>query len=326
NGYGRGEGDRDLRNAVASLLQTKYDLPYTASEILIMPGSRFAIAAAMYTLCNQGQNIIIPQPYWAGYTEIANILDVRWKSPSGLDVRAETIDSFLGNGSAGILLNSPNNPSGRIINPKEMKRIADSAHEWNIGIISDEAYRDYMRSTETYTPFASVSKKALEQTIEIFSFSKSLAVCGWRISALAVKDTRVYKSLKNICWGLLTCAALPLQRGVLAGLADLGEFTKEQAARYEERAHAFEDIIHKNTRVVAVSSQGGIFSYVDISSSGMKSQRFCEEFYMQHGVLAMPGIFFGDAQDNYIRISLIQPPQKMAEVGNRLLTMTAESL
>ena len=201
-----------------------------------------------------------------------------------------------------ILINFPNNPTGKILNSEAMKRLVEIVDKYQIILISDEVYDRLVFSGKKFISFASY-KKISNQTITINSFSKSFAMTGWRIGYMVANDSIIKKACK-IQQHINTNVPEFLQYGALKALsikpAHLKDYNSRLASNFNYLSKRFSETVDYSIS----ESEGGLFAFVNISKDGRSSDIFCRDLIEKTNVACTPGIFFGKKWDKFIRVSL----------------------
>ena len=185
--YTAPEGIVELRGAIAKKLKKDNYVSYDPSQIIIGAGSKQLLYSVFQTLCDKGDEVIIPLPTWSTFSEqvkLANGTPVFIKMKPPFKLTAKDIQKVITPKTKIILLNSPANPTGAMIDLEELQKIADIAVEKNIFIVADEIY-EKLTYTQKHVSIASLNEKIKEQTIMFNGMSKSYAMTGWRIGYAA---------------------------------------------------------------------------------------------------------------------------------------------
>ena len=183
--YTATSGIAPLRKAITDMMMRDFGASYDPSEVLVTMGGKQAIFNAMATLLNPGDEVLIPSPYWVTFPEIAKFLGARPVTidtePTGFLLTARSVSDSIGPRTRLLIVNSPNNPTGRIIPPAEFQRIVEAAAERDVWVISDECYLYFAYPpAEPYT--AGQLPEDLRSRVMICgSFSKTHAMTGWRL-------------------------------------------------------------------------------------------------------------------------------------------------
>lgn len=188
--YTNASGSPELKAAAADALLRDYGVSYSPDCIVITTGAKYAVYAVVNALCNPGDEVIIPAPYWTSYEHLTSLsgaapVIVTCKKENGFKLTPEQFEEAATERTRALIINNPNNPSGAVYSAKELKEIGEIAVKHNICIISDEIYADLVFDGIKFVSTAAVSESIKENTVIINGMSKSFAMTGWRIGYIA---------------------------------------------------------------------------------------------------------------------------------------------
>jgi len=290
--YGPAKGITELRMA----LSKKQDVDF--ENIMICPGARFGVYLAITTLLNPGDEIIVIEPAWPAYKDCAlnagikvrtikTTLETRWL-PS-----VDQINNAINENTKMIVLNYPNNPTGKILPRKLLDSIVQTAKEHDLYILSDEIYDEYSNDD-----WCSVWIYGYEKSIITMSFSKSYAMTGFRIG-YAIADPSIIDKMSKLQALSLTNVSEPIQYIALQALkADTSENTKIINSRLEALIK-----IAKNIGLEFIEPDGAMYLFAKTKYKDFDATKFSEKL-LEHGVAIAPGEGFGDYKE-FFRITAI---------------------
>ena len=212
---------------------------------------------------------------------------------------------------------NPNNPTGTVFTPTELKAIGDLAVDHDMGIYSDEIYLHFTYDDNVFTSTAGLSDAYKERTINIMSFSKTFSMTGWRLGYIMVPE--MYEAKAKMLAGM--AAPRPPTFLYAAGEAALrGDFkyVDERCAAYDERRKYFCKAADAIEGLECDLFEGSFYAWIDASSTGMKSQEFVDKFAEAENVYFSPGHTFGPSQDGMLRVPLCQKMPVLEEGIARL--------
>ncbi len=185
-------GILELREAICEKLKRDNSLTYTPDQIIVSSGAKHSLFNAMMALCDVGDEVIIPAPYWVTYPEIVKMSDgvpviVETSAENGYKITAESLREHITPKTKIVILNSPNNPTGAVYSKKELEKIAEVCVEHNIFVISDEIYEKLIYDDEEHVSIASFGEEIKKLTVIINGVSKAYAMTGWRIGYAAAE-------------------------------------------------------------------------------------------------------------------------------------------
>jgi len=322
--YAAANGLPELRELVAQKLKNDNRIDALASEIMIVPGAKNALFLALAAILEPGDEIInftpcyvsnIPLIYLAEPQCTAINIDMK-KEDFSIDInefKAKVTDK-----TKAVLLNFPNNPTGVIMKQADVKEITEFCISKNIIIISDEIYEPVYFSDEPFVSPAQFDTEG-QNVITINGFSKSYSMTGWRIGYLHTKNKELLQVILRIHQQINTNTPVFTQYAAIEGLKNNSETLINFKKDLKFRAQYVYDKINSAKNVSIVRSTGGIFGFMNISKTGMNSDKFCVEFLKAQKVAILAGNAFGDNFDDHCRISLVNTNELIIEGVDRLL-------
>jgi len=301
--YGSAKGITELRMALAG----RDGIKVSKENIMVCPGARFAVYLAITTLLNPGDEIIVIEPAWPAYKDCAlnagvkvrtikTTLETKWE-PS-----VEQINNAINENTKMIILNYPNNPTGKILPVKLQDGIIQAAKDHDLYVLSDEIYENYtMTRTEeewTMAPRKSILKYGYKKSILTQSFSKSYAMTGYRIGYV-IADPSIIDKMSKLQALSLTNVSEPIQYIALQTLyADI----LENAEIIETRLEALIKIA-KDIGLEFIEPDGAMYLFAKTKYKNFDATKFSEKL-LEHGVAIAPGEGFGDYKE-FFRITAI---------------------
>jgi len=298
--YGSPKGIPELRKELIPYNQFLPPSSYSASieNILVCPGARFAVYLAINTLLNPGDEIIVIEPAWPAYKDgalnagikvrtIKTTLETKWE-PS-----IEQINNTINQNTKMIILNSPNNPTGKVLPKKLLDDIIQTAKDHDLYVLSDEIYSEYANNN-----WQSVLIYEYEKSIVTKSFSKSHAMTGYRIGYVIAEPSIIDKMSKLQALSL-TNVSEPIQYAALQALkADVSGNTEIINSRLEALVKIAKDI-----GLEFIEPDGAMYLFAKTKYKNFDATKFSEKL-LEHGVAIAPGEGFGDYKE-FFRITAI---------------------
>ena len=188
--YTPASGTQNLRQAICEKLKKDNGLEYSPSQIVVSNGAKHSIYNTLLALCDKGDEVIIPVPYWVSYSEMVKMTGatpvfVETREEEDFKVRIEELRAAITPNTKALFLNSPSNPTGMVYSPSELQAIADLCVEHQINVISDEIYEKLLYDGAEHVSIASLGAEIKDLTIVINGMSKAYAMTGWRIGYTA---------------------------------------------------------------------------------------------------------------------------------------------
>ncbi|MDA8272137.1 MAG: pyridoxal phosphate-dependent aminotransferase [Deltaproteobacteria bacterium] len=320
-------GIEELKSAIADKFLSDYNVGYEQSEIIVSCGGKHSLYNLFSALLNEGDEIIIPSPYWVSYTEIIKlsggvpvIVDT---SRNGFKFNLRMLESNLTKKTRGLIINSPSNPTGVLMDEKDITQIADFVKKKGLYIITDDIYEKIIFDDKKFFNALMVGKEVKENTVAVNAVSKTYSMTGFRIGYTAgPKD--LISAMNNIQSQSTSNPTTFAQYGALAALKGGYDFTVMMRNEFQKRRDYMLDFFDKNIKsVIPVKPDGAFYIFADISKvfdeSGNKinsSTEFCDYLLDKYLVAAVPGIEFGN--DNFIRLSFAASLDVIKEGLNRI--------
>ena len=302
--YGPVKGITELRTALAHHTNQLENDDYDEENIMVCPGARFAVYLAITTLLNPGDEVIVIEPAWPAYKECAlnagikvrtikTTLETRWE-PS-----IDQINNAINENTKMIILNYPNNPTGKILPKKIQDNIIEIAREYDLYVLSDEIYSEYANDD-----WKSVLLYGYEKSIITKSFSKSHAMTGFRIG-YAIAEPSIIEKMSKLQALSLTNVSEPIQYVALEALnADTSENTKIIKSRLDALKESAKDI-----GLEFIEPDGSMYLFARTKHKNFDATKFSEKL-LEHGVAIAPGEGFGDYKE-FFRITAINETRLM---------------
>jgi aspartate aminotransferase len=269
-------------------------------NVIVTPGARFAIFSAMVSTLSVGDEVIISEPAWPAYRDCANYIGVKVKAvktnvDQNWDLNLDQLEQMITPNTKMIVLNSPNNPTGKIVRQQEIDAVLKLAGKNDIYVLSDEVYSMY-----SYVPYKSILDFKYNKSIMVSSFSKSHAMTGFRVGyAISAKD--IIDKISKIQAIAITSVAEPMQYAAVAALN--ADVTKNKILMKKRL-----DFIGKqleNLPCDYINPDGGMYYFVRFNKNVDVNNTIFE--LLNEGVAVAPGAGFGEAYSDFIRISACQP-------------------
>ena len=328
NQYAITWGAQNFRDALAKK-QSKYmnlDLD-SNKNIVVTCGSTEAMMAAMMSVCDPSDKVIVFSPFYENYGADsilcgANPIYVPLHPPVFNFDKEELENAFKQNPKALILCN-PSNPCGKVFSKEELEYIACLAVKYDTYVITDEVYEHIVYAPYKHTYFASLPGM-FERTISCSSLSKTYSITGWRLG-YCIAPENIIEQIKKVHDFLTVGAAAPLQEAAVVGLEFSDAYYDELQKLYTHKKDLFLNGL-KELNIPHTEPQGAYYVMVDISEFGYDSDLdFCVDLIKNVGVAAVPGSsFFKEEENRYIRFHFAKKDETLLAALNRLKDMRAK--
>jgi len=303
--YTPSSGIPDLRAAIAKKLKTDNQLDYKPSQIIVNCGAKHSCYNVVLAICQAGDEVIIPAPYWLSYPEMVKLADatpvvVQTSEANRFKLTPEQFRDAMTPRTKLVILNSPGNPTGTVYSRDELRALAETALEEDIPMLSDEIYEKITYDNTEHVSVATLSPEIYDLTITVNGFSKAYAMTGWRLGYVAAPEP-IAAAIDSIQSHSTSNPTSFAQKGALAALKGDQSFVAEMVKAFSERRAYIYDRLTKIPGVTCVLPLGAFYMLPNISSFGLTSTEFCTKLLEQQKVAAVPGIAFGT--DAHIRLS-----------------------
>lgn len=293
-------GIQKLRNAIGRKEGVSED------NVIVTPGGRFAVFSAITSLLKAGQELIAIEPMWPAYKECADFIGAKTSIlkttlESKWTPDTKMLEEMISSSTKMIVLNYPNNPTGKILDNQTMRKIISIAKDNGVYLLSDEVYTDY-----AFKKFESVNEYNYEKSIVVGSFSKRHAMTGFRVG-YAVANNDIISKMTKVQAVSITSVAEPMQQ---AALAAFGNDPSENVNIIKKRLE-FMSAKLKGIRLRFLEPDGAMYIYPEIPT---EEDIPLVERMLERGVALAPGSGFGDTYKKFVRISACQV-EEMLEKG-----------
>lgn len=303
--YTSNAGLKELKIEICNYLKRRYDLSYHyENEVLVTVGGSEAIDIAMRAMVNPGDEVLIPQPSYVSYEPCALLTGakpviINLKHENQFRLTAQELEEAITEKTKLLVLPFPNNPTGAIMERKDLEEIAEVIKKHDIFVISDEIYSELCYADQ-HVSIANIEGMQ-ERTILINGFSKSYAMTGWRLG-YACGPKEIIEQMTKIHQFCIMCAPTTSQYAAVEALKNGDEDVQNMREAYNQRrrylVHAF-----KEMGLECFEPFGAFYMFPCIKEFGMTSDEFATRFLMEEKVAVVPGTAFGDCGEGFIRIS-----------------------
>ncbi len=326
--YTPAAGMLSLREAVAEKFKKDNGLDYAPTDIVISNGAKHSLVNAFTAICNPGDEVIVPAPFWVSYPEMIKLADgvpvtLETKEENDFKATASDFEALITPNTKAIVLNSPSNPTGMVYTREELQAIADMAVKHNLYVISDEIYEKLIYEGE-HVSIASLGEEIKERTIVINGVSKTYAMTGWRIG-FAAANAKIAKAMANVQSHAASNPNSIAQAATIAALKGGEEEIEFMRSQFMSRCEFMVEEMNKIEGVSCKKPQGAFYIMMNIADICGKTlygrviknaDDFAELFLEKARVAVVPGTGFG--ADKYVRWSYATSMENITEGLERL--------
>ena len=318
--YTSNSGLKELKMEVCNYLKRKLDVDYDYnSEVMITVGGSEAIDIAMRAMLDPGDEVLIPQPSYVSYVPCVELTHavpviIELKEENEFRLTKEEVLEKITDKTKILVLPFPNNPTGSIMERKDLEDIAQVCIEKDIFVMSDEIYSELTYNGK-HVSIASIDGMQ-ERTLLINGFSKAYAMTGWRLG-YACGPEPIIKQMTKIHQFAIMCAPTTSQYAAIEALKNGDKDVEEMRQAYNQRRRylikRFKDI-----GLECFEPFGAFYVFPCIKEFGMTSEEFATKFLMEEKVAAVPGTAFGQSGEGFLRISYAYSMENLKEAIDRL--------
>lgn len=319
--YVPADGILELRKAVVQRIHRTLGLTYPEANCMITPGGKQALYNILQVLCGEGDEVIIPSPYWVSYPTLVELSDAK---PVLVDCPEETsfkltpklLEKALTSKTKVLMLNSPSNPTGQVYSAKELKDLASILEKTKVWVISDDIYDQIVFDGENIAPHIACQSEILRPRVLLTnSMSKTYAMTGWRIGSV-VGDKKVVDACSNFQSQASGCGVSFSQKAAVTALN--GPQTEVENIReiLKKRRDLALARFSKMKNVSVLKPGGAFYLFVSVKNLGKSSAEISKMLIESEGVVVVPGEEFG--APGYLRLSYALSEARLAEGLDRM--------
>ena len=320
--YVASPGTPELRKAIAAKLKTDNGIEVDPLKgVLVTPGGKAALFEAAMALVEPGVDVMLLEPAWVSYVSMIELAGGR-AVHVGLDpdnnfaITRDILEANVTQNTRSILVNSPNNPTGRVLTDEELQTLADFARAHDILVWTDEMYEKILYGDSTHTSIATLPGMA-ERTLTFNGFSKAYAMTGWRLGYVAGPPALI-SEIAKVHSHAVTCATSFVQAGGVAALSGDQAFIGEMVSAWDRRRKLVTDGLNavKGLRVPEI--EGAFYAFVDGRETGLDDVTLADKLLQEGHVAVVPGSAFGDAGAGHIRLSFATSDEALSASVDRI--------
>lgn len=318
--YTSNAGLKELKVEICEYLKRRFSVSYAyQDEVLVTVGGSEAIDLALRAMLNPGDEVLIPQPSYVSYEPCAILADgvpviINLKAENEFRLTAQELRDAITDRTKILILPFPNNPTGAIMERKNLEEIAEVIREKDIFVISDEIYGE-LTYKEKHVSIVNIPGMQ-ERTILINGLSKSHAMTGWRLGYACGPKEIIAQMLKIHQYAIM-CAPTTSQYAAVDALKNGDEDVQQMREAYNQRRRYLMYAFRK-MGLDCFEPYGAFYVFPCIKEFGMTSEEFAERFLAEEKVAVVPGTAFGDSGEGFLRISYAYSLENLKEAIGRL--------
>lgn len=318
--YTESTGRLKLREDIATYFKERFDFTTSPENIMVTTSACHAMFLALEATLNSGDEVIIPTPHFSLYTDQVKLADgvpvyVETLEEEEFQLNIERLKSKITEKTRGIILNTPNNPTGATLSKKNLEEIAELAEEYDLIIYADDIYTIYTFEEEFF-PIVSIEGMK-DRTITLGSFSKDYSMTGWRIGyILATPD--IIKVAGSINDNVVYSAPSISQQAAIHALDLRKEIQPYLYEEFKKRVFYAYERLKKLKNVSIMSPKGTFYLFPSIKATGLSSTQVADILMEEAHVMVIPGVAFGPGGEGFIRLACTMSIEKMKEGFDRM--------
>ena len=317
--YTANAGFKKLREETSNYMQRRFNLEYSVSQVMISVGGSEAIDLCIRSVISPGDEVIIPEPCFVCYKPIVELqggvaVPIITKAEDKFKLTPEQLKAVITPKTKALVLPYPNNPTGGIMNKKDLEKIAEVILDTNIMVLSDEIYAELTYGGD-HVSIASIDGMH-ERTVVVNGFSKSYAMTGWRLG-YACGGEEIISAMTKVHQYAIMSAPTTAQYAAIEALkngdGDVETMRNEYNYRRNVIVKGFNDM-----GLDCFEPEGAFYAFPSIQSTGMSSNEFCERLLYSKKLAVVPGNAFGSSGEGFIRCSYAYSIDNINEALNRM--------
>ena len=320
--YSQNAGLLELRQVITQYYKRKEGFDFDPlKEVIVTVGAMEGLYLALLSLLNPEDEVIIPAPYYVNYVQMVKMchaIPVVVDNPNAdaLSFNVEDVEKSITSKTRAIIINTPSNPSGKIIPWNKIVQLAEIAKKYDLVVIADEVYKCLIYDQTEFKSIVSIDGMR-ERTVLINSFSKEFCMTGWRIGYVIAPE-EVVATMTKLQENIVACAPLPSQYAAIQALGGEEDYSRNMVDIFTKRRNVLVEGIQSIPLLKCTPPDATFYLMVDISATGMKSEEFAIELLKSVQVALVPGITYGVSCDNYVRIAFTLDENKIREGIKRI--------
>ncbi|SDX18734.1 aspartate aminotransferase [Marininema mesophilum] len=318
-------GITELKEAIVKKLERDNGLSYSGNEITVTVGAKHALYNLFQVILDEGDEVIIPAPYWVSYIEQVKLAGgvpviIEGKEENGFKITPEQLKEAITERTGAFLLNSPSNPTGAMYDREELEALGAICLDHDLVIVSDEIYEHLIYGDDKHISIAAISPELKSNTVIINGVSKTYAMTGWRIG-YAAGDARIIKGMTSLSSHSTSNPTSIAQYAALEALDGTQEPVKQMLAAFKERRDYLVGRLQKMEGVSCDTPKGAFYVFANVKEAAKQggfdsADAWVKGLLEEEKVATVPGSAFGSA--NHVRLSYATSLEQLQEACDRI--------
>lgn len=320
-------GDMELRKAIAEKLVKENNIPCKAENVLVTVGLSEAVFDLLFTILDEGDEILVPDPVWMNYMNVPALLGAvpvsySLKEENDYQMDLEEIRSKITDKTRALVMITPNNPTGSVLSEETLKGLAEIAIEKDLLVIADEVYERLIYDGMKHISIASLPGMA-ERTFTMNGMSKAFSMTGWRLGYVA-GPAEYIPVINKLHQHAVTCASSFVQKASIAALRNEKTEVEEMRVEYERRRDYAVKALNEIPGISCKTPTGAFYIFINCKGTGLTGDQLAEYLLDEAQVALVPGSVFGESGTYYIRMSFANSYENIVEGCRRIAEAVAK--
>ena len=326
--YSQNAGLLELRQTISKYYERNEGLRYNpVEEIMVSVGAMEGLYLALLSMLNPGDEVIIPAPYYVNYLQMVqmchgNAIVVESSPEKPLEPNIDGIKNAVNEKTRAIIINTPSNPSGKLISQDIIREIASLAINKDLAVIADEVYKKLIYDEKPFRSIAQIEGMR-ERTVLINSLSKEFCMTGYRLGYV-LAPANIISTMTKLQENVAACAPLPSQYAGIEALSGKEDYSGAMVETFARRRNLLYNNLKELPLIQCYLPEATFYMLVDISQTGMDSIEFAYSLLEKAHVAVVPGIAYGDCCRNMIRIAFTIGEDRIVEGARRIARFVTE--
>lgn len=322
--YSQNAGLLELRQTISRYYMHQEGFQYDpATEILVSVGAMEGLFLAFLSILDEGDEVVVPAPYYVNYVQMVQLCHatpviVDNPGKEELSFSVEDIEKAITPKTKAIIINTPSNPSGKIIPQEKIHALAELAKKYDLTVISDEVYKCLIYDNTVFKSIVAIDGMR-ERTVLINSLSKEFCMTGYRIGYV-LAPAELIAAMTKLQENVAACAPLPSQYAGIEALSGHADYSAHMVKTFTERRNVLYNGLKDTPQIRPILPEATFYMMVDISKTGMTSLEFAHDILKNAKVALVPGIAYGQSCDRYVRIAFTLERSRIEEGVRRIKT------
>lgn len=318
--YTPSAGIPELRKAIAEKLSKENRIPCTESEVIVTPGAKQALYEAVFALTEPGDEVLCPDPGWVSYEPMIQLADGRpvlvpTREEIGFSFDVEEVKERITDKARAIIVNTPGNPTGAVLDKTVLKGIADLCVDYDLIAISDEIYEKIIYESEHLSMASLPGMK--ERAVTVNGFSKAYSMTGWRLG-YACAPAEIIQAMGKVQEHSVSCATSFVQKAGVAALTSPQDDVKRMVSEFRRRRDTLMKLLSEIEGVSCVKPRGAFYAFPNFSHHGRDSFELANYLLEEAGVAVIPGAAFGANGEGFQRLSYATSMENIEKAVERM--------